>query len=371
MYDMRVTFDKESNKKLLQTLCRVGDYLTFDVVDIEQASSISERTKKMNHVAHIASYEDRHYGAYGFNWPYFCYATKYNRIFVLNAFNPDFIQCYDFPLNVQFISRTFLSDTHDLYAICQTTEDNYELFNIDLDSSDPCIKRIFKYSFEQVGGQLVKGFHVRGSSHKEKINISDRLIVYILHGNTLYQYVEGNDKLNPPILNAYNMYYMSDQTFFFTSIEPKNFGEEQVDHSTIMMVETLPGQYKMTHIYEDLDHKTEILNFGVDNTRNRLIILTGKKNHRGKREKFIQIFDVNGQKTLYKIKVTDKTLIGRLKTNLYNFVEGHIYFGNSVIKIRYDLIDEYQKTGRYIPENQLFDIYTDVLDFEDKVNWQV
>jgi hypothetical protein len=60
-----------------------------------------------------------------------------------------------------------------------------------------------------------------------------------------------------------------------------------------------------------------------------------------------------------------------LKTNLYNFVEGHIYYGNNVVKIRYDLIDEYHKTGKTVGENQLFDVYHEVLDLEDKVNWTV
>lgn len=42
-------------------------------------------------------------------------------------------------------------------------------------------------------------------------------------------------------------------------------------------------------------------------------------------------------------------LIGRLKSNLYNFVEGHIYFINWVIKIRYDLIDK--SNGGELKEN--------------------
>ena len=41
--------------------------------------------------AHTATCIDKMYMAYGFNWPYFCYATKFNYIFVLNAFNSGFI----------------------------------------------------------------------------------------------------------------------------------------------------------------------------------------------------------------------------------------------------------------------------------------
>jgi hypothetical protein len=40
--------------------------------------------------------------------------------------------------------------------------------------------------------------------------------------------------------------------------------------------------------------------------------------------------------------VESREIIGRLKSNLYNFVEGHIYYGNNVIKIRYDLLERNQ-----------------------------
>lgn len=36
--------------------------------------------------------------------------------------------------------------------------------------------------------------------------------------------------------------------------------------------------------------------------------------------------------------IKNKTLIGRLESGLYTFVDGHIYYSNNVIKIRYDLI---------------------------------
>jgi hypothetical protein len=86
---------------------------------------------------------------------------------------------------------------------------------------------------------------------------------------------------------------MSDNTVFYTKTDfGRKVGELSVDHSNIMMIETLPGSYKQTEVFVDLDFRAEILNFGVDNTRNRLIVLTGIRNHRGKRDKFITIIDV-------------------------------------------------------------------------------
>ena len=48
------------------------------------------------------------------------------------------------------------------------------------------------------------------------------------------------------------------------------------------------------------------------------------------------------------MQVKDSELIGRLKSNLYTFVGGHIYYNNNVIKIRYDIIDECEEQ---LPEN--------------------
>ena len=91
-----------------------------------------------------------------------------------------------------------------------------------------------------------------------------------------------------------------------------------------------------------MDKKAEILNFGVDNTRKRLIILSGIKNQKQKRDKFITLYDIVSEKVLYTMMIHSREIIGRLKSNLYNFVEGHIYYGNKVIKVRYDLLSKIQ-----------------------------
>jgi hypothetical protein len=68
------------------------------------------------------------------------------------------------------------------------------------------------------------------------------------------------------------------------------------------------------------------------------MILTGIKNSKDKRDKFFTLYEVDKEKIMYSASIKDKELIGRLKSNLYSFADGHIYFGNKVIKIRYDLL---------------------------------
>ena len=54
-------------------------------------------------------------------------------------------------------------------------------------------------------------------------------------------------------------------------------------------------------------------------------------------------------------------MIGRLNSGLYTFVDGHIYYNNNVIKIRYDL---FNNKGIIYKENELFDYYFNIFDLE-------
>jgi hypothetical protein len=96
------------------------------------------------------------------------------------------------PDNVSLIVETFLTDTHDLYIAAETKDDHFEFFHIDLDHDNPMINGpILRYSYDLVGENYescLKGFHVRGSSKKEKINLNEILIFYMLHGTDLWSW---------------------------------------------------------------------------------------------------------------------------------------------------------------------------------------
>ena len=44
--------------------------------------------------AHIQSSVYKYCFGYCFNWPYFSYIHKQKYVYVYNAFNPSFVQCY-------------------------------------------------------------------------------------------------------------------------------------------------------------------------------------------------------------------------------------------------------------------------------------
>lgn len=53
---------------------------------------------------------------------------------------------------------------------------------------------------------------------------------------------------------------------------------------------------------------------------------------------------VDSNKVLATIYVKNKDMIGRLRLGLYTMSDGHFYFDNEVIKMRYDVLRQPQST---------------------------
>ena len=83
-----------------------------------------------------------------------------------------------------------------------------------------------------------------------------------------------------------------------------------------------------------------IISINLDQISNKLIILQDDQSTQDsiERKKF-KIFDLNNMKILFESMIKDKPLIGRLASGMYTFVDGHIYYNNNVIKIRYDILN--------------------------------
>jgi len=50
------------------------------------------------------------------------------------------------------------------------------------------------------------------------------------------------------------------------------------------------------------------------------------------------VFDLNTNEQLIQVSATNNEIIGRFVSGLYTLIDGYFYYGNSVIKIRYDLL---------------------------------
>lgn len=73
------------------------------------------------------------------------------------------------------------------------------------------------------------------------------------------------------------------------------------------------------------------------------------------------------KKINYEILIYEPNLCGRLESGLYNVVDGHLYFSNDVIKIRYDLIE--RPDSNNFQAEEIFDFYDGI--FKLKKNERV
>lgn len=73
---------------------------------------------------------------------------------------------------------------------------------------------------------------------------------------------------------------------------------------------------------------------------------------------YLKLFDIEFNKTIAEITLTYDALIGRLKSGLFLVNDGYIYYNNSVIKMRVDLIRS-AKSYKY-KEVELFDFYDNI-----------
>jgi hypothetical protein len=100
---------------------------------------------------------------------------------------------------------------------------------------------------------------------------------------------------------ASNLYYLSDREFFYMETNKVQIQGKEILSSKIYLIETIFGSYKKTEVYHEKDKRAEILNFGVDNQERRLIILSGIKNMKNKRDKFFTIYDFDNEKMVYSL----------------------------------------------------------------------
>mmetsp|Transcript_16686 Transcript_16686/g.25715 ORF Transcript_16686/g.25715 Transcript_16686/m.25715 type:complete len:209 (+) Transcript_16686:932-1558(+) len=122
--------------------------------------------------------------------------------------------------------------------------------------------------------------------------------------------------------------------------------------------------FQISTVYEEKQSsKADVIKAHAIDYKKRILILMYKtdKNTIIHRNRF-KLVDIEKQQAILNVNVSDTDIVGRFKSGLFTLVDGHFYFGNSVIKLRYDLIER-SKTLQLM-ENQVFDKYEDLLDLK-------
>jgi hypothetical protein len=77
------------------------------------------------------------------------------------------------------------------------------------------------------------------------------------------------------------------------------------------------------------------------------MVIFSRENIKEFRKKlFIKIIELNDkEKVLLDCEIIDEEMKGVFNSGLYRLVDGHIYFANQVIKLRYELMKHYGANG--------------------------
>ena len=69
----------------------------------------------------------------------------------------------------------------------------------------------------------------------------------------------------------------------------------------------------------------------------------------------LKIYDIENEKQLWSGKIKNEELIGRMKSSIYQLVDGHMFYSNNCVKVRYDLLR--RNDIQELTEDEVFDYY--------------
>lgn len=219
--------------------------------------------------------------------------------------------------------------------------------------------------------------HCRGSSKKQEVDFDEKLMILMLHDFELFLWIQqGYDQFSGQpkmrmiqrVASKY-MRIMNESSIFIKGDKYCGIPGTDCAMELINLVKLGYSDYEMITVYTDSDVKDYIKAFTIDAKREKIIIICETENTQsGEMDYSFKIFDMAKQEMDLSVPITDDVLVGRLLSGLYTFVDGHIYFNNNVVKIRYDLIAD--PKGVTLTEEIIFDKYFDIFPMKSNLRVQ-
>jgi hypothetical protein len=135
-------------------------------------------------------------------------------------------------------------------------------------------------------------------------------------------------------ISSKKLEFINDNEFVFQESDEKDKKNFKLTRLMVMF-----STYYLETMYQEKASEGEsILHYALDSSAKVLIIVYKNLKLREEGERRFKFFDMEKNKTLISLDVTSKNLLGRFKMGGFNLIDGHMYFCNNVIKIRYDLL---------------------------------
>lgn len=321
--------------------------------------------------------------AFSINWPYIAFSGLDMSLVIFNMYNKELVQRIQLaPEGVNInICQTFISDTKDLFALVYKDK-MFHMYQIDLDKwnikefdgTDEEFKNLYQLDdpilrFSNKSGKSLTQMYVRGSSNKEYYDFNEKLVVLFLFEDELWMYIKLNELKGTATeiqfiqkISSKNFYMLNNHQLFFMK-DVYTGGEGGIKQTlSCQKIQRLDIGFCTVSVHDVIRDSTTheiIKSFNVDQRRNKLIIILKRTAEMPENKTYrFKIYCLEKNEELYMADLEYKPLIGRLLSGLYTFVDGHIYYNNNVIKIRYDLI--LGQNSHLLVENEVFDYYFDI-----------
>lgn len=135
--------------------------------------------------------------------------------------------------------------------------------------------------------------------------------------------------------------------------------------SEVVRVNVKYNDYDMTVISKENCDLFDYIDFKIDGANMMMLLILKKVVANSEDEPvYIRIISLNeGSKCVFDDDIHAEDLKGVFKSGHYTLIDGHMYFRNQVIKIRYELMSEYSVSDLSI--DCIFNRYPEVLELAD------
>ena len=213
-------------------------------------------------------------------------------------------------------------------------------------------------------------FFCRGSSKKDFIDINEKLIILFLHEGGLYKWSEQEkDKLVHLFdTEAEKFIHVADNKFMLLQNCYDDQNTSQLIGQQILMldIDFVSQHHEPVFEIEEV-YDERIINFSYDSQKGKLLLCLKQQKEENKNR--IAIYDLQNKEEPvlvfnYFLKEDQfQEVYGRLQQGNFKFIGDHIYYGENVIKIRYDLIESVHSID--YSARQIFDVYRNIFDLQD------
>lgn len=213
---------------------------------------------------------------------------------------------------------------------------------------------IHTYHEKKVGYEDPTNFFIRNRDVEQE-GCHEKTFIFIVHGHKLFCKKEQDWEME--IVDE-----VENKMVFFVDNSKIFYYKKEEGVQKIICVEIgYMNYYIETNYIEELKEE-HLINFQYDYQAEKLIMfytidLIKEKALAFKQVHKIKIYNLNTQQIEHEVRLQKKIFIELFRASEYQVIDGHIYYGNNVIKMRYDLLEE---DAQNLCENKFFDKYTNM-----------